>query len=327
MVENFRPGVCARLGLHVEELRKIHPSLIWTSISGFGQSGPRCLFPAYDMIVQALSGVMSLTGENVGPSVRLGIPAGDLVAGLYAAIAINAAIVERARTRQGRLIDIAMLDCQLAVLSYQAEYTFVSGKTPQRQGARHDSIPTYRSFIAKDGEEFVVTANTERMWRDLCVALGLPSLAYDPRFANSTARLENRSMLWPILEEAFAQQPAQYWVNELTAHHVPAALIKTVPEAIADAREGSRDMVIEVTAEDGKSIAMIGNPIKFMGEKPPSPRFPPRLGENTADILERLLDLSEEEITSLRANRIIRAAEPAYQQQRNGISGAPTVDD
>lgn len=306
VVENFRPDVCIRLGIDIQRARQRHPGLIWASISGFGQSGPRHLLPAYDMIVQALSGVMSLTGEIGGPSVRLGIPAGDLVAGLYTAIAINAALVERARTGQGRMIDVAMFDCQLAMLSYQAEYALVSGKTPGRQGARHDSIPTYRSFVAGDGGELVVTANTERMWRDLCTVLGLLPLADDPRFASGAARLENRDALWPILEDAFMRRPAREWVDDLLARHVPAAIIKTVTEALSDARSGFRDMVIDVSAEDGRSIAMVGNPIKFAGETQLTAGFPPRLGEDTASVLAELLSLSEEEITSLHANGVVR---------------------
>jgi crotonobetainyl-CoA:carnitine CoA-transferase CaiB-like acyl-CoA transferase len=324
VVENFRPDVCVRLGLDIEKSRRLHPGLIWASISGFGQSGPRHLMPAYDMIVQALSGVMSLTGETGGGSVRLGIPAGDLVAGLYAAIAINAALADRMRTGQGRVIDVAMLDCQLAMLSYQAQYALVSGMTPGRQGARHDSIPTYRSFVAGDGGELVVTANTERMWRDLCAVLGLQALVEDPRFANGAARLENRAALWSILEDAFTQRSAHEWVDDLLARNVPAALIKTVTEALADARNGSRDMVIEVAAKDGRHIAMVGNPIKFVGETQLEPGFPPKLGEDTAHVLTELLSLPKEEVASLQARGVIRVADCPPLVNRAAETGATT---
>ncbi|MDB5819276.1 MAG: carnitine dehydratase [Rhizobacter sp.] len=196
VVENYRPGVAMRIGLDIEALRKARPSLVWASISGFGQTGPWKDKPAYDMIVQALSGVMSLTGEPGRPAVRLGIPAGDMVAGMYAAIAINAALADRERHGEGRTIDVSMLDCQLAMLSYQSTYALVAGTTPHAQGARHDSIPTYRSFVARDGRELVVTANTERMWRGLCDGLGLGSLPPDPRFASGGKRLKNRHALW-----------------------------------------------------------------------------------------------------------------------------------
>jgi CoA:oxalate CoA-transferase len=321
VVENFRPGVCVRLGIEIEELRRLHPHLIWASISGFGQSGPRCSQPAYDMIVQALAGVMSLTGDPEGPSVRLGIPAGDLVAGLYAAIAINAALVDRFRSGKGRAIDVSMFDCQLTMLSYQAEYALVSGRTPGRQGARHDSLPTYRSFVAADGRELVVTANTESMWRDLCAVLGLPRLTEDSRFADAKARLENKAVLWPILEEAFTQQPAQEWVGRLTARQVPAALIQTVNEALDDARKGKRDMVMELSHSDGRRIEMVGNPIRFVGDAPVASAFPPKLGEDSESVLAELLSLPREEIESLCNAGVIRRAPASVRSEVHSTDG------
>src|SRR5690606_15288224 len=204
VVDNFRPGVAAGMGLDIPKLMEEHPKRVWASISGFGQHGPLYDRPAYDMIVQALSGVMSLTGEEGRPAVRLGIPAGDLVAGLYAAIAINAALADRERTGKGRIVDVAMLDCQLAMLSYQSAYALIAGVTPAPQGAKHDSIPTYRSFRGGDGRELVVTANTERMWQGLCRVLGLESLLDDERFQTGASRLKNKHALWEQLESAFA---------------------------------------------------------------------------------------------------------------------------
>src|SRR5690606_11980841 len=196
VVDNFRPGVAAGMGLDIPKLMEEHPKRVWASISGFGQHGPLYDRPAYDMIVQALSGVMSLTGEEGRPAVRLGIPAGDMVAGMYASIAINAALAARERGEPGCHIDVSMLDCQLAMLSYQSTYALIAGITPQRQAARHDSIPTYRSFVGGDGRELVITANTERMWHGLCDALGLGELKSDARFSSSDKRLENREPLW-----------------------------------------------------------------------------------------------------------------------------------
>jgi len=203
VVENFRPGVAARIGLDIEQIAASHPRLIWASISGFGQTGPDSTKPAYDMIVQALSGVMSITGEADRPAVRLGIPAGDTVAGLYACIAICAALHRRNLTDRADVIDVAMLDCQLAMLSYQATYSLVAGTEPGPQGAQHDSIPTYRSFKARDDRELVVTANTEKMWQGLCRALGRSELVSDARFATAADRLKNRAELWQLLEAAF----------------------------------------------------------------------------------------------------------------------------
>ncbi|HEY8611706.1 MAG TPA: CoA transferase [Roseomonas sp.] len=305
VVENYRPGVAARIGLDIQALRAAHPRLIWASVSGFGQTGPWRDQPAYDMIVQALSGVMSLTGEPGRPAVRLGIPAGDMVAGMYATIAINAALADRERTGEGRVIDVSMLDCQLAMLSYQSTYALVAGVTPQPQGARHDSIPTYRSFVAGDGRELVVTANTERMWRGLCEALGREALPLDSRFATGARRLENREALWPILEEAFLARGAADWIAPLQERGVPVALIKTVPEALADARMAGRGMVQPLRREDGTRIEVVGNPIKFVGETSPEPGYPPRLGEDAARVLGGWLSLDAVEVEALRANGVV----------------------
>ncbi|TKR54453.1 CoA transferase [Allopusillimonas ginsengisoli] len=299
VVENFRPGVARRIGLDTEALRSEAPRLIWASISGFGQDGPMSDRPAYDMIVQALSGVMSLTGEPGRPAVRLGIPAGDMVAGMYAAIAINAALADRERCGVGRHIDVSMLDCQLAMLSYQSTYALVAGVTPERQAARHDSIPTYRSFVGGDGRELVITANTERMWRGLCDALGLPELSADTRFSSGDRRLENREALWELLEKAFLARPAAEWIEPLAASGVPVALIKTVPEALADARESGRGMIMELSKDEDTAIDVVGNPIKFIGVNEDSGSYPPALGENTYDVLEAWLGLDAVKVGGL----------------------------
>lgn len=307
LIENFRPGVCQRLGLDVTALRATQPALIWASISGFGQTGPWRDLPAYDMIVQALSGVMSITGETGGRAMRLGIPAGDLIAGMYAVIGIQAALYERTRTGEGRVIDISMLDGQLSMLSYQGVYSLVAGVTPQPQAARHDSIPTYRSFIAGDARELVVTANTERMWCELCEVLGLMELPKDPRFSDGGLRLKNRDALWSILEDAFKGSNAADWVARLSARGVPAALIKTVPEALRDARDAGRDMILPVTHADGRHAELLGNPIKFDGAVTPTV-FPPSLAQDTDACLSELLGLSTTDIHRLESSGALRRA-------------------
>ena len=311
VVENFRPGVASRIGLDITTLRDASPRLIWASISGFGQTGPWAAKPAYDMIVQALSGVMSLTGEPDQPAVRLGIPAGDIVAGMYATIAINAALADRERTGHGRVIDVSMLDCQLAMLSYQSTYSLIAGVTPKPQGARHDSIPTYRSFTGGDGRELVVTANTDRMWRGLCDGLDLSDLPSDPRFTTGALRLENRDALWALLEAAFASRPAADWIEPLASRGVPVALIKTVPEALADARTAGRDMIVSLKDGEGREADVVGNPIKFVGEVPAHPAYPPSLGEDARTVLGEWLDLEHEHVAALFDKHVLFArAEP-----------------
>jgi crotonobetainyl-CoA:carnitine CoA-transferase CaiB-like acyl-CoA transferase len=298
VIENFRPGVMEKLGLPAEALCEQHPALIWASITGFGQTGPWKDQPAYDMIVQALSGVMSMTGEVGRQSVRLGIPAGDIIAGMYTAIAINGALFDRSRTGLGRRIDVSMLDGQLSMLSYQGQYHLVGGAVPDRQGARHDSIPTYRSFLAGDGRELVVTANTQTMWSQMAQALGLPELVDDPRFADAKSRLVNKEELWPLLENAFQARSAEEWVTEFVKRSVPAALIKNVPEAIEDARCSGRSMVVELQNESGDSLEVVGSPIKMEGHEMPM-GYPPALSENLLDCLGGLLDMPESEIAAL----------------------------
>lgn len=288
VLENFRPGVAARLGLSPELMREEHPDVVWVSISGFGQRGPWRDQPAYDIVVQALSGVMSLTGVPDAPAVRLGVPAGDLVGGMYAVMATLAALLERARTGVGRWADISMLDGQLSMLSYQAVYAAISGITPRPQGSRHDSIPTYRSFLAGDGRELVVAANTQRMWAALCDALGLAGLVTDPRFVTGADRLTHQDELSEELEKAFLQQPAAHWADALVARSVPVALIKTVPEALADARTAGRGMSMPLTSPTGEVVETVGTPLQWVGEEPPSPSYPPSLGADTVDVLAEL---------------------------------------
>ncbi|WP_417260640.1 CaiB/BaiF CoA transferase family protein [Celeribacter sp.] len=293
VVDNYRPSVLSRLNLDPKSLCDEKPSLIWASISGFGQSGAWKDRPAYDMIVQAESGVMSLTGEPGRRSVRLGIPAGDAVAGLYAAIALNAALAARARTGKGRMIDVSMLDCQLAMLSYQSAYALIGGVTPGPQGARHDSIPTYRAFVARDGRQFVITANTHRMWEGLCRAIERTDLITDARFVDGPLRLENREALWAILEPAFLTRDAIDWIPILEEADVPVALIKTVPEALDDARAYGRDMISRLEDDKGGHIHVVGNPIKLMGEQPMAASYPPTLNGDRDTVIAEWLDATQ----------------------------------
>lgn len=296
VVENFRPGVLGRLGLDANALRAQHPGLIWCSISGFGQDGPARDKPAYDMIVQALSGGMSLTGEPGRAAVRAGIPIGDIAAGMYAATAILAALHRRGSSGRGDAIDISMLDCQVAMLSYQAGYYLQSGQVPARQGAAHDSIPTYRSFKTEDGIEIVITANTERMWQGLCEVLGVPELIDDPRFKTNRERHENRAQLWPVLEAAFLLKPASDLVPLLEAETIPVAVVNTLDRAMSDAQVVHRGMVLEMTAPDGRHVRVTGNPMFFAEAKGDRASFPPELGAETIPVLRTLLGASDDEI-------------------------------
>ncbi|MBX9464325.1 MAG: CoA transferase [Aquamicrobium sp.] len=303
VVENFRPGVLERLGVSPEALRQEKPSLVWCAISGFGQSGPYRDKPAYDMIVQALSGGMSMTGEKGRGAVRAGIPLGDLAAGMYAAIGILAAINRRHQTGQGEMIDISMLDCQAAMLSYQAAYHLHSGHVPDRQGSGHDSIPTYRTFTAQDGIEVVITANTERMWQGLCRALGATHLIEDPRFLTNRDRYKNRLALWPLLEAAFLAAPADDWVAKLEREEVPVGVVNTLDRVVNDPQILHREMVLALE-RDGVGARVMGNPVKLAEAMRAEHHYPPALGADGDDILRDILNLGEDELADLRSKGV-----------------------
>jgi CoA:oxalate CoA-transferase len=316
VVENFRPGVLDRLGLKGSELRSERLGLIWCSISGFGQSGPYRDKPAYDMIVQALSGGMSLTGEPGRPAARAGIPIGDIAAGMYATTAILAALHRRTETTRGDFIDISMLDCQAAMLSYQAAYYLHSGQVPARQGSGHDSIPTYRGFVAGDGTEIVITANTERMWQGLCRALDLPELADDPKFRTNLERYQNRVELWPILDTAFLKRSAGEWVPLLESESIPVGVVNTLDRVMTDPQIRHRGMVMGVTAPDGRHVKVMGNPMVFAEAKAGGKSFPPALGEHTIDVLRNVLDITETEIADLVKSGAVIAREHGNDQPK-----------
>jgi CoA:oxalate CoA-transferase len=299
VVENFRPGVLARLGISYAELSRERPSLIWCSISGFGQDGPCRDWPAYDMVIQALSGGMSLTGEPEGPSVRAGIPLADISAGMYGMIGVLAALQERNRTGRGRMVDVAMMDCQVAMLSYQAAYYLHSGHVPGRQGSAHDSFPTYRTFIAGDQLGIAVTANTEKMWQQMARLLGVPELIDDPRFLSNRERLANCAALLPLLEKPFLTRPAQAWMDAFLEAGIPAGVVNTLDLALANPQVQHREMVLSLDDEAGHQIRVVGNPIKFDSLDATPRQYPPRLGQDTASVLKDVLGLSAVEIEKL----------------------------
>mgnify|MGYP001569834806 CR=1 FL=1 len=298
LIENFRPGVARKLGLSYEELRTENPRLVWCSISGFGQDGPYRDYPAYDMIVQALSGGMSLTGEYGGLPVRSGIPLGDLAAGMFSVIGIQSALLERERTGCGKQIDVAMLDCQISMLCYQAAYHLIAGVVPGTQGRGHDSVATYRAFVAGDDVNVVVCANTDRMWEDMAGELGVAHLITDTRFKTNADRYSNRTALWPLLDAAFLQQSSGHWVERFRARAIPVGLVNTLDKALSDPHVQHRNMVLDLGGE-GRPVRVAGNPVKFVGEREPAAEYPPRLGADTGSVLTRVLGWPQERVEAL----------------------------
>lgn len=309
VVENFRPGVLARLGLAADEMRRGKPALVWCSVSGFGQDGPYRERQAYDLIVQALSGGMSLTGEPDGNSVRAGIPIADLAAGLYAAIGILAALHRVKETGRGETIDVSMLDCQAAMLCYQAANYLHSGRVPGRQGRGHDSIASYGTYPAADGIEVVVAAMTETMWARLCRVIGRPQMAEDERFATSKARHANKDAVRALLEEAFLQRPADEWVAMLEREGVPAGTVNTIDRVVSDPQIRHRGMVTELDAGDGRHVQVMGDPLFMQESRRTANSYPPAAGEHSAEVLRDVLGLAPDEIERLIAGGVIRTRE------------------
>lgn len=306
LFENRRPGVLARLGLSYETLSQANPGLIWCSVSGFGQDGPDRDAAAYDMIVQAVSGGMSLTGEKGGRPVRTGVPIGDMGAGLYGVIGILAALARRDKTGLGDYIDVAMLDVQVAFLNYQAAQYLHSGKVPGRQGREHDSLPTYRCFEARDGREIAVTANTDKMWEDMCRVLGRPELLTDARFVTMQDRNRHRTELIAELDAAFKAKDAGEWVALLRGVGVPVGPINTIDRALAEPQVVHRDMVMALTGDDQDQRARVaGNPIKLRRSTRKDHRFPPRLGQDTRFVLADRLGYTSERIAELIERKVV----------------------
>ncbi len=305
LVENYRPGVMERLGLGYAKLAEVNPRLVLCSISGFGQDGPYKERPAFDMIVQALSGSMSITGEPGHRPVRLGVPLGDLAAGMFGAIGTLAAVARRDVDGKGEHVDVSMLDCQVSMLSYLGQYFLVSGEIPGPQGRGHQSIPTYRSFTCGDDIDVVITANTEKMWQSLCKVLGLADLLQDPRFSTNEDRFRNKEALWKELEAAFLRRSSGEWLERLQAADIPAAPVNTVDRALADPQVRHRNMVVAARHRDGDALPLLGNPIKLSRTACEAVGWPPELGEHTRPVLQELLHLMPQEIATLEAGGVV----------------------
>jgi crotonobetainyl-CoA:carnitine CoA-transferase CaiB-like acyl-CoA transferase len=282
VIESNRPGVLERLGLGFAALQDRNPAVVLASITGFGADGPYADRPAYDAIVQALSGVMSLTGEPGASPVRTGVPIGDLVAGMYAVIGALGALHEARTTGVGRHVEVSMLDCQISMLSYLGAYYLASGDVPPPQGRGHVSNPVYRSFEAGDGKFVMVCANTEKQWIGLCTALEVPAALDEPRFATMALRNENRQAVWDVIEPAFKARPMAAWLEPLRRNDVPSAPLQTVDVAMADPQVRHREMVL---AFDGHDMELVGNPVKIIGNDRKNHRWPPKLGQDSEAVL------------------------------------------
>ncbi|OGS66576.1 MAG: formyl-CoA transferase [Euryarchaeota archaeon RBG_19FT_COMBO_69_17] len=296
-LENFAPGVATRLGIDYDAVRAVRPDIVYCSISGFGQDGPYRDLPAYDIILQGMGGIQAITGEPDRPPVRVGVAIADIAGGMFAAFAIAAALVRRERTGRGEYIDVALLDSQLAWLTYMAGYYFAEGTEPVRAGSKHPQIVPYQAFETSDGYVNVAVGN-DALFRRFAEALGRADLAEDARFATNPERVKHRGDLEPILEQIFRAKPTSEWMPILNEAGVPAGPVYRIGQIAADPHVRARGNVLSLDHPTVGPMRQFGPPYRPRtdrgGHSPP-----PRLGENTDEILLSL-GYSSEGIRQLR---------------------------
>lgn len=299
VVDNFRPGVLERLRVDYEILSRINPRIIQCSVTGFGAAGAYKDYPALDLIIQAISGHMAITGEPGRPPVRVGIPLADMSGGIYSCKGILAALYARERTGRGQRVEISMFDAMLNLLSYIGTLWLTGGVLPRPPGSAHEYSVPWQAFEAKDGH-IVVATRQDGFWRKLGDALGEPGLAADPRFATNAGRIANRETLVPRLEAMFRTRTVADWLERLRAAEVPAAPVNNLDQAFAEPPVAEREMIVEYDHPEVGRVRLPGNPIK-MSDATGTPSQPaPRLGEHTDAVLGELLRLSPERIAALR---------------------------
>ena len=301
--ENFRPGVMERLGLGWAALSAINPRLVMCSLSAYGQDGPYHDWPAFDLALQAMGGAMSITGERGGQPVRMGLPMGDLAGGLFGAFAVAGALLRRAQTGRGAHVDLSLLDCQVSLLSYLAQYFWTDGVVPQPMGSAHASVVPYGTLPTRDGH--LIVAVFERFWPAFCRAAGHAEWADDPRFAANGDRVAHRAALMALIDRAFAERTTRDWLDRLHEAGVPAAPIQTVDRVLSDPQVCHRGMVVTVEHERLGPLPTLGTPIKVDGDTAFTPTPPPRLGQHTDDVLATLLKYPGQRIDALRREGVI----------------------
>jgi crotonobetainyl-CoA:carnitine CoA-transferase CaiB-like acyl-CoA transferase len=304
LVENFKVGALAKYGLGYEQLAKTHPRLIYCSITGFGQTGPYAPRPGYDALIQAMGGVMSLTGEPNGSPQKVGVPVADLFAGLYGCIGILAAVNHRNNTGQGQQIDIGMLDTHVAWLANQGMNYLATGENPPRLGNQHPNIAPYQEFPTKDGYIILAVGNDPTFER-FCKAFGQEALLADPRFATNPIRVQNRQLVTDTLTPVMKSKTTAEWIDALEALKIGCGPINTLEQVFADPHVKAREMVVEMAHGSGETVQVIANPVKLSATPPSYRSAPPVLGEHTNAVLTDVLKMSAAEIAALKEKGIL----------------------
>ena len=304
VVENFTPGVMSRFGLDYETVKGVNPKIIYCSISGFGQTGPYQNRPAYDQIMQGISGLMSITGEPDGEPQKVGIAVSDIGAGMWSAFGIMTAIFHRDQKGEGQYIDISMMDAQVAWLTYQAATYFANEEPPKRLGAAHPTLVPYQAFMCQDGKYINVAVGSERTWERFCQGMKMPEMKDDPDYATNGDRVRNRAKLVPYFQEIFLTRPVNDWVQDLQEFNVPCGPINDLADVFSDPQLLHRNMFIEMAHPTLGSIKQTGIPIKFSLTPGGLDRHPPLLGEHNDGLLKEL-GYSEADIRRLAQQEVI----------------------
>jgi crotonobetainyl-CoA:carnitine CoA-transferase CaiB-like acyl-CoA transferase len=293
-----------KLGFGYKALARLNPRLVYCSVSGFGESGPEAHRAGYDLVIQAESGVMDLTGFPDGPPVKVGNSVGDLVAGMSAAHGVVLALLARTRTRRGQKVEISMLDVMAALLTYQAGIYFGTGQRPTRRGNAHPSIVPYEVFRAADAFVVLGVANNS-LWVKCCGALGRPELAQDPRFDTEAKRVQNRATLVPLLNEILGTRAAADWVKQFEAVGIPAGLIKSVAEVCESEHLKARGMIVTLPHPRAHKVTVMGVPVRLHATPGKAATAPPLIGQHTDAVLRRLVGLGKPAIARLRAQGVV----------------------
>ncbi len=308
LIENYKFGDLARYGLSYNDLKQINPRLIYCSVTGFGQTGPYREHPGYDFMIQGMGGMMSVTGEpdgapGGGPQ-RAGVPVADIITGMYASVAICAAIAHRAETGIGQQLDLALLDSQIALLAYQNTNYFATGKPPKRIGNLHPNIVPYQPFKTADGDVILACGN-DNLFRKFCEAAGCTELADDARFASNGKRVENRAELTRLLQAVFARRNTREWVEILEAAGVPNGPINNVAQVFEEPQVKARGIKVELDHPVAGKVPTVASPMRFSATPLEYRLAPPVLGQHTEEILRGLLRLDDAAIAKLRADGTI----------------------
>jgi crotonobetainyl-CoA:carnitine CoA-transferase CaiB-like acyl-CoA transferase len=307
LVENYRPGTTTKLGINYEKLREINRSMVYCSISGFGQTGPSKEKPGYDIIALASSGMMSITGEPGRPPVKIGVPVSDICAGMYAAYAITSSLYRQERdaaNTEGSYIDVSLFEGQISWLTHQASAFFATGENPEPMGSSHTSIAPYQAFRAGDGAYFILAVGNDELWKKFCDSIGISKLKGDPRFVTNSLRVKNKLSLEQELSKVFSKDGSDAWVSKISSAGVPCSPINKLDQVFRDPQVLARKMVVECEHPTAGRIKQLGVPYHFSDYEFEVRSPPPLLGQHTNEILSDL-GYSNPEISELRSNQVV----------------------